>query len=404
MSELKLKIIGSSLIAVAIALLISFGIVLFLNQSNNASSNDESNNDQDIYVQNDQDDYIKDNVENNNSSSESSLEPINAFGPSAWLCADDSGISAGTRVELVSCPGIDVQLRSGGVVISELSDASKRDGYDSYIELVNEATVMRGDDSEKAVVKVDSVGLVLVQMENLLVNLPDILPDASYDAVYSYSAPSDCAGNEIPGLTGCRVDGYRDGETYDSYLGREQYVMQIYYSTAIKTISMEQTVEESGYKLLFWDTYRPWRGSKFISDKFTLAYNSSEAIRNGTGGWGLSWYAASSSSGHNFGTDIDVSLVYAASMEPVIMPSHFDSFDPSAHLTVKQEESSSITNSDYKESVRENKACITLHEAALQNGFSELASEWWHFGDKSGETSARSVVGNAGLDFVADLL
>ena len=31
--------------------------------------------------------------------------------------------------------------------------------------------------------------------------------------------------------------------------------------------------------------------------------------------------------------------------------------------------------------MRENGPCLALHDVFTKHGFSELASEWWHFGD-----------------------
>jgi D-alanyl-D-alanine dipeptidase len=46
---------------------------------------------------------------------------------------------------------------------------------------------------------------------------------------------------------------------------------------------------------------------------------------------------------------------------------------------------------------------MALHTAFKEAGFSELASEWWHFADEETEAEMRSIVGDNGMDYVAQL-
>ena len=66
-------------------------------------------------------------------------------------------------------------------------------------------------------------------------------------------------------------------------------------------------------------------------------------------------------------------------------------------------DSASIGPGAYRDAVLENDACMTLHASFTSAGFSELASEWWHFGDGETEAANRAIVGGGGLDFVAAL-
>ena len=85
------------------------------------------------------------------------------------------------------------------------------------------------------------------------------------------------------------------------------------------------------------------------------------------------------------------------------MPSSFDAFDASGHLAFAPIDSASITPDAFCDAVAGNDACMALHAAFRQAGFSELASEWWHFGDAETEGAMRAAVGEDGLDFVASL-
>ena len=305
--------------------------------------------------------------------------------PSAWVIGVNWALD-GTRVQVLSLPDRQVEYRIDGVAIAPGDPA-----YPIVIE----------HDPVNAVVMLDGVQYEVATM-NLLVNLPDLLDFAIYDVLYAYGAPSDCVGIEIPGLTGCQVDGYANIYEVSDYLDTSSVAaVPCAYGTYLKLRAVEPVLAEQGLKLLVWDCYRPYRGSVFISDKFTQAYYNNYGIQQGTGGWDLAWYAANGPSGHNFGTDIDLAVV-AMDGTPIAMPSHFDAFDPSAHLTVYQLNSYSITESDYTDAVASNAACVALHRAFTAVGFSEVASEWWHFGDDETQAQVASIVGGGGMDWVVN--
>ena len=103
-----------------------------------------------------------------------------------------------------------------------------------------------------------------------------------------------------------------------------------------------------------------------------------------------------------WGTDLDVG-VCDTDGNPLPMPSSFDSFDETGHLTAFPVNASSITAASYRDEVSANGPCVLMHEAFLTQGFSELASEWWHFADEDTEAVVQSIVGYQGLDFIADV-
>lgn len=301
--------------------------------------------------------------------------------PTAWLAkeANDSGIPAGEPVSLMYAPGMDIRPHRAGQPV---------DG------------ALLPSDPDKAVVEYDGTSYD-VDPGALLVNLPDVLSNAVYDIRYAYDTPSRSGGNEIPGLTGSVLPNYAPSERFDAYIGQDARPVPIALKTAQKLITASARLGEGGYHLLIWDGYRPYSASRFISEKFSQAYESNPDIRTAVGDqWGLSWYAADGASGHNYGTDVDVSLVRSDG-SPVSMPSDFDAFDESAHLTDVPMNSSSISPDKYRQSVKDNEPLMLLHLAMTEAGFSELASEWWHFADKSVENDMRMLIGNSGLDFEA---
>lgn len=305
--------------------------------------------------------------------------------PSGWVIGVDWAAD-GTRVQILSLPDRQVEYRVDGVAI-----AADDPAYPIVIE----------HDPANAVVALNDAQIE-INPANLFVNLPDLLDFALYDIPYAYGAPSDCAGIEIPGLTGCVVDGYAGVYEVNDYLDTS-YICAVpcAYGTYLKLHSIEGVLAAQNLKMVIWDCYRPYRGSVFISDKFTQAYYNDYAIQEGTGGWALGWYAADGPSGHNFGTDVDLT-VCAMDGTPLTMPSHFDAFDSSAHLVGYQVNSSAITESDYVDAVSSNTACLALHRAFVSAGFSEVASEWWHFGDDDTQAQVASIVGSGGMDWIVN--
>ena len=159
---------------------------------------------------------------------------------------------------------------------------------------------------------------------------------------------------------------------------------------------------EDGYRLLVFDAYRPMSAQWYLSDRFETAFWENGDMQANLGDWALTWYVADGPSGHNYGTDLDVG-VCDSNGEPLGMPSDFDAFDESGHLTESPLNTSDITPAAYRPAVSENPACMALHDAFVRAGFDELASEWWHFGDAETEAAMREAVGGGGLDFTATL-
>ena len=302
--------------------------------------------------------------------------------PTGWIIGED-WCENGTEVSVLYVPDHELVFKCDGKVIDTTNPK-----YPAIIEHdPNLAVIMFGDIQYQ------------IPTSHLFVNLSQFLPNAITDITYAYSAPSDCAGQVIPGLTGCAVDGYMPAD-YDLYLDRAAFQVPCAYATYEKMLRAEAELSAQGYRLLIWDCYRPYRGSVFISDRFKEAYENNPVIQDSLGEWSMSWYAADGPSGHNFGTDIDLSLADEQGT-PIAMPSHFDAFDDSAHLVDSPMNSSSISESSYTQAVSDNPACIALHRAFSNAGFSELASEWWHFGDEDTESQIKDIVGSGGLDFVA---
>ena len=308
--------------------------------------------------------------------------------PTGWLVADEAGIPAGTPCQILYAHEFDIMPHRDGVAIGEEERASLKATWP--------------DCPDGCVLAAYEGQIASVPTELLLVNLPDVMPQAAYDEVYSYAATSNCAGQPIPGVTGQAIPGYVEGEQPNAYLGTPQFVVPCAYPTAIKAAQAEKELEARGYRLLVYDAYRPMTAQMYLSQALDQAYSANPAIQSGIGSWGLTWYVADGASGHNYGTDLDVGVCDEQGNE-LPLPSSFDAFDESGHLTDAPMNASAITPDSYRAEVASNPACSALHEAFTAAGFTELASEWWHFADEETEAASRGIIGNGGLDFTADL-
>ena len=308
--------------------------------------------------------------------------------PTGWLAAPIDDIPAGVPVGIVYLPGFSIAAHREGMEVAADDPSLASDDY-SETAVEGEAAILYGGAVRR------------VPADYLLVNLPDVLSQAVYDVVYSYASTSRCAGEVIPGVTGEQLPGYVAGAQQSDYWGEPQFAVPCAYRTALKAQWVCDDLSARGYRLLVFDAYRPMTAQYYLSDCFVAAYQTNAAMQAGLG-WSLTWYVANGPSGHNFGTDLDVGVCDAAGT-PLPMPSQFDALDESGHLTSYQLNAGDITPAAYRPEVAGNAACLALHEAFRSAGFSELASEWWHFGDGEAEGIMRSIVGPGGLDFVASL-
>ena len=323
----------------------------------------------------------------NQADEEAALTQAELCFPTGWLAVSVSDIPAGTPVHILELPDIDVCAHVKG------DDASTSVQVEYLTQFLQPGEGKALVEYEGSACEVDT--------EALLVNLPDIMPQAEYDIVYAYAATSKCGEWDIPDVTGLPIPGYHVGTQFSAYWNDERYVVPCAYATALKTIDACNALAENDLRLVVYDAYRPMTAQYFISDAFLSACEQNPAMAEEVS-WGMGWYVASGSSGHNYGTDLDV-RVCGADGSAIEMPSEFDAFSESGHLTAWPLASYDITPEAYCDAVRDNDACMALHAAFSQAGFGELASEWWHFSDEETEYALRGLVGDAGLDFVATL-
>ena len=202
--------------------------------------------------------------------------------------------------------------------------------------------------------------------------MPDVEPHITYDITNSHASLYKCYGKNIPNLTGKRLWNYSNGAIWNSRLARNEYVVPVLYSTAVKIARAERALEKSGYTLKLYEGYRP-KSTTTNSYTYYNSYISKNKIS--FNGWGSGWFLAKSLSSHNTAAAVDVTLVSATSNKEVSMPTCT--------------------------AVKNNAACKLMHTAFRSAGLNELASEWWHFEERAGYERVKTATSSAGLNFAA---
>jgi D-alanyl-D-alanine dipeptidase len=147
--------------------------------------------------------------------------------------------------------------------------------------------------------------------------------------------------------------------TSNNFTGRQLYPAALAFllpEQAKAVARAHRYLRNTGYGLLVYDAYRPWRVTRDLWD----AASEKERAQG---------YVADPAKGsrHNRGCAIDVGLYDLETGKEVAMPSAFDEFKTQAHADWP-------SGSEEARHHRE-----VLRRAMKSQGFSVLATEWWHF-------------------------
>ena len=180
------------------------------------------------------------------------------------------------------------------------------------------------------------------------VNLKDVIPEAQIEIRYATSH----------NFVGDIINGYEEG------------ICLMTKEAAAALMNANNALKEQGYTIKIYDAYRPQSAvDHFVSwsndyndqrmkGEFYPELDKSVLFSNG--------YIAAYS-GHSHGSTIDLTLVDLRTGEEVDMGGTFDYFG-----TLSHPDYTGITSQQY-----ENR--MTLRSAMINNGFSPLSTEWWHF-------------------------
>jgi D-alanyl-D-alanine dipeptidase len=180
------------------------------------------------------------------------------------------------------------------------------------------------------------------------VNLKDVIPEAQIEIRYATSH----------NFVGDIINGYEEG------------ICLMTKEAAAALMNANNALKEQGYTIKIYDAYRPQSAvDHFVSwsndyndqrmkSEFYPELDKSVLFSNG--------YIAAYS-GHSHGSTVDLTLVDLSTGEEVDMGGTFDYFG-----TLSHPDYTGITSQQY-----ENR--MTLRSAMINNGFSPLSTEWWHF-------------------------
>ena len=240
------------------------------------------------------------------------------------------------------------------------------------------------------------------------INLPDIIPSIVYMNTNASASVMRSRGFDIPDITGAQL---YSAKTFNPRLGRDEYIMPAMYPLARSLFATQQSALESGNTIVMYEAFRPAATQRAIVQGMTalIAQNSEvrEAITSPP--WSLGWFISTGVSHHQRGAAIDISLARVINYEYRqtgdfiykhileyrlrIMPTHMHELSPwSAILdsprTITETEfrAGNITMSEYV-----TVGVLELHELLAPEGFTPLASEWWHFNHPASIAAANTM-------------
>ena len=149
--------------------------------------------------------------------------------------------------------------------------------------------------------------------------------------------------------------------TTDNFTKQKVYPLNICVlqkQTAEKLAKANAELMLSGYRIKIWDAYRPLAVQRIF---WELVPDSKFVANPNKGG-----------SKHNRGTAVDVTLIDMEGNE-LEMPSGFDDFSGKG----------ARNSTDMSERAKKNMQLLT--DVMVRNGFTTIASEWWHYNDSDSD-------------------
>lgn len=235
--------------------------------------------------------------------------------------------------------------------------------------------------------------------ENCLVNLPDLIPSIVYDNPYASLCTSCSLGKDIPHVTG---ETLYQAFFYNPRLEETVYLTPVGYETAKKLQAVQTAALAQGNSLLIYECYRPYAVQRQLVDGLDLLMQQDAEVRTAltTAPWSKGWFVSTGISNHQRGRSVDMTLVqveeratrttgdYAYTRITAYgeheMPTQFDELSPLAatFATPVSNRGEAWKTAQYRDSMTE--SAILLQTYATEAGLVPLASEWWHFDDRTG--------------------
>lgn len=180
------------------------------------------------------------------------------------------------------------------------------------------------------------------------VNIKDVIPEAQIEIRYATTH----------NFVGDVINGY------------DEPIAIMTKEAAVALMGANNDLKEQGYTVKIYDAYRPQRAvDHFVS--WSYDYNDtrmkSEFYPEIDKPLLFSSGYIASYSGHSHGSTIDLTLVDLSTGEEIDMGGSFDYFG-----TLSHPDYTDISSEQYQNR-------MTLRSAMINNGFSPLSTEWWHF-------------------------
>ncbi len=254
---------------------------------------------------------------------------------------------------------------------------------------------IEADEGEAWIVSSGSIGGRLAS-DDVMLNLPDVIPSIVYDDVNGDAAIFTSSGVDLPGVTGKRL---YVSKAFNSRLQVPEYSMAVLYPMARKIQAAQRAALANGETLILYQAFRPHATQKKVSLALIGLHKENKKVRSGidNSGWGISSFIALNLSSHQLGTAIDVSLGKVTGTRTMQGRDYsYTEADATEYEMQTRMHELSTASSTYTHPVRTKtgsawkkaplnpamtKAAKRLQRYAVAAGLTPLASEWWHFDD-----------------------
>jgi len=250
-------------------------------------------------------------------------------------------------------------------------------------------------------------GMVIGWVEHryCMINLPDVIPSIIYNATNGYSSRFVSCGKTIEGITGQQL---YTGKTFNLRFGEEEFMMPVLYSMSFLLCKAQQAALAEGNSLVLYEGYRPMETQMQVANGLRALMKVDKEVKAAvtTPPWSIPWFIATSTSNHQWGYAVDVSLARVKEVdvrqtgdytytrvidyEEYTMPSPIHELSPAAATFTQPIGPNSTTAWKKAKLTATMAACepaLGLQGYCTGVGLSPLASEWWHFNDLASRSS-----------------
>jgi len=248
-----------------------------------------------------------------------------------------------------------------------------------------------------------------VEHASCMINLPDVIPSIVYNNTNTYASKMRSSGIAIPNVTGLKL---YDAYGYNARFDKDQYIMPVLYSTAIRICWAQHAALEEGDTLIIYEAFRPYEPQQRIYTNLTALINSNPVVSSGVSipPWSISWFILAGTSNHQVGYAMDVSLGKAYEQEKRVLgnyvyqettfwkeyvmptPIHDLSYASTVFTQPLNPYTDDWLYASYAGTM--NAPAILLQDYCTYAGMTPLASEWWHFNDNVSRVVVEPFGGN----------